>query len=409
MSSIDRKIVDAILARIRTLRSAPSRSEEGSQADSTATGAPVKLREVDFSDHAAVVDLKRRFGLTPDVFENWERLWRSNPALENLQTPRPMGWVLEADGRVVGFLGNISLVYRYGDRNLSAVTANGLVVEPAYRAVSLSLIAAFYRQKSVDLFLTTTAIEAVGKIARAFKSDPLPQPDYDTIFFWVLQPHPFAQSVMKKLQIDATWLKIGAVIGSLAVSLDKVVRRRWPRRSRSSLTVRRITTAEIADEFQSLWLAKLKERTRLFADRSASSLRWHFTIPGDKGTTHFLCCYEGRELLGYAAVRTEFNPETGLKRALIADLIARQDDPKVLSILLHASYQQAKQAGSHILEAIGFPQEIRQLCSQWNPYERRLPACPFYYKATDKVLHSTLADGSAWYASPFDGDTTLIP
>jgi hypothetical protein len=37
------------------------------------------------------------------------------------------------------------------------------------------------------------------------------------------------------------------------------------------------------------------------------------------------------------------------------------------------------------------------------------PATPFYYKGATPELHKTLSDGAAWYGTPFDGDTTLMP
>ena len=85
-------------------------------------------------------------------------------------------------------------------KTLAAVTAHGLVVDPAYRAMSVTLVSAFFRQKAVDLFVSTSAIEAVGKIALAFKSSPLPQADYDTALFWVLKPYSFARVLMQKAQ-----------------------------------------------------------------------------------------------------------------------------------------------------------------------------------------------------------------
>ena len=57
-----------------------------------------------------------------------------NPALGQMQFEPPMGWVLEAEGKAVGYLGNISLLYRYGDRTLTAVAGRGFAVDPAYRA-----------------------------------------------------------------------------------------------------------------------------------------------------------------------------------------------------------------------------------------------------------------------------------
>ena len=108
-------------------------------------------------------------------------------------------------------------------------------------------------------------------------------------------------------------------------------------------------------------------------------------------------------------VRSDPTDTPGLRRSIIADMIARKDNPEVLAALCVAAYDQAKQAGSHILEVLGFPQTVRSVCSRWNPYLRKYPACPFYYKAVDPLLHKQLADASAWYASPFDGDTTLMP
>jgi len=404
MATIEKKVTSAILTLIRSRRE----PKAGLVVRPPAATAPVRVREVLFSDFSVVAELKRQGRLTPDSVENWERLWRQNPALGG-QFDRPMGWVLEAEARVVGYLGNISQLYRYGDRTLTAVASHGLVVEPAYRWASLSLVAAFYRQKSVDLFLTTTAIEAVGKIARAFGSDPLPQAHYDTVLFWVLQPDPFAQVVMKKLKLRPALSLAAGTIASLAIRMDGVLRGRKPRGCPAGLIVSEIGVSDIGDDFQALWAQKLDEKPRLLADRSATALRWHFTMPSDRGSVCVLCCRKNGELLGYAVVRNEPpNQANGLRRSIVADMLARQDDPEIFTTLWNAAYDQAKRAGSHVFEMLGFPEDVRNLCSQWHPYERKYPACPFYYKASDDKLHKLLSDGLLWYASPFDGDTTLF-
>ena len=407
MGSFQDKITAAILTRIRSRRKSASVLAESHPRPGSAI-APAKLREARFSDFIAVAELKQRGGIAPDSLENWERLWRRNPALAPGTVERPIGWVLEADGAVVGYLGNISLRCWYGDQALSAVTAHGFVVDPPYRAVGLSLAAAFFRQKSVDLYVSTSAIEAVGKIALAFKSAPLPQPDYDTVLFWVLQPYPFAQSLVTKLNLSPALSRIGTAVGALAISTDKILRQRWPRSSASSLAVSEISPEQIGDDFQSLWAEKLRERPRLFAERTPATLRWHFEIPGDIGLARVICCRQDGKLVGYAVVRSDTDPENGLRKSLIADLIARQDDPAVLRALWSAAYDYAKQAGSHVLEVQGFPPGVRQIFSDWKPYQRKLPACPYYYKATDPLLQQTLAGAAAWYACPFDGDATLI-
>ncbi|MFZ0320711.1 MAG: hypothetical protein WAL56_16420 [Candidatus Sulfotelmatobacter sp.] len=405
MESFEKQIAGAILNLIRSRRAASS-------ADLSATNAsgpiaPAKIREARFSDFAAVARLKQRGGLNPDSYENWQRLWQRNPALLCHEVERPIGWVLEADGALVGYLGNISLSYRYGDKTLSAVTAHGLVVDPPYRAMGLTLVAAYFRQKSVDLFISTTAIEAVGKIALAFKSSPLPQPDYDTALFWVLRPYGFARALMNKLKAGPALSQIGSMLTSLAVGADKI-RRRWPSHISSSLTISEIGLHEIGGEFQTFWTEKQKESCRLLADRSPAALRWHFEIPGDRGSANVLCCYKGSDLVGYTVVRNDTNTENGLRTSIIADLVAKDDDSDVVQTLLGAAYQRAKKTGSHTFEVLGFPSSIRQVATAWNPYRRKYPACPFFYKAANPELHKTLSDATVWYPSPYDGDATLI-
>ena len=408
MSSFEKRVIDAILSRIRAGREAPTLITQDPHQD-RATIAPSHLREATFSDFEAVRDLKLRWGLIPDSFQNWERLWRDNPALKFHSPALPIGWVLQADDKIVGYLGNVASLYHYGARKLTAVTGHGFVVEPAYRAVSLSLMAAFFRQKSVDLYLATTAIPAVGKIAQAFKANPLPQPDYGQVLFWVLKAHPFAQHVMAKLRLHSTLSSAGAVLASVAIGTDKSLRRRWPSHHSTSLEVKEIGVAGVGDDFRALWTSKTREKLLLLADRTPATLRWHFETPGDEGTTRVFCCYEGKELRGYAVVRSDPGHAPGLRRSFISDVIAKADDPETLRALCVAAYKHAKLVGSHTLEVLGFPQSVRSVYSQWSPFVRKYPSCPFYYKAADPDLHKALAGAALWYASPFDGDTTLMP
>jgi len=406
MSSIETKAASAILSVIRARKGA---AKEGPQAGEFSSVAPAKLREASFSDFDGVMDLRNRWGLPVDSLENWDRLWRRNPALEQMRSEPPIGWVLEAEGRIVGYLGNIALLYSYGDRTLTAVTGSGLVTEPAYRVTSVSLVAAFYRQTPVDLYLTTTAIPAVGKISRAFRSVPLPQAEYESVLFWVLQPRPFAEVVMKKLALRPYLSRVGGMFASLAVRTDRFLRRRWPSGGKTTFTLKDIGVDEIGEDFQIFWRQKVAERPRLLADRRPATLRWHFGIHGDRGSGRVLCCHKNGELLGYAVVRHEPPSNvSGLRRSIIADMLAKEDDPAVLRSLWVAAYDQAKQAGSHVFEVLGFPPSIRQLCSRWRPYVRKYPACPFYYKAADPSLHDALSNAEVWYATPFDGDTTLF-
>src|SRR5207244_12455259 len=132
------------LATVRACRKTPVQLRGDLPVRASAAAAPVRLREALFSDFGDVEELQRRCGLAPDSRENWARFWRRTPALGQMQFELPLGWVLEAEGNAVGYLGNISLLYRYGERSLTAVAGRGLAGDPTSRAASFCLGEAFH-------------------------------------------------------------------------------------------------------------------------------------------------------------------------------------------------------------------------------------------------------------------------
>ena len=406
MPSAQNKFVGAVLRRIRSRK--PAAAEAAAVPLDPAQQA-VKQRELQFSDWEAVSRLKGRWGLTADSLDNWHRFWRDNPAVLASPSPLSMGWVLETESGIVGYLGSIPLLYQYGDRRLTAAVATGFVVEPAYRGMGLRLLGAFYQQRNVDLFLNTTAIESVGRLTKGFRADPLPQQDYDTVLFWVLSARGFAKAVVKKLGINGGIGRTAGILGSLAVKTETIVSGRRLGRVKEGFRVTEHAVSEIGDSFEGLWQRQFAGKPRLMADRSPATLRWHFTIPGDRSQTKVFCCHAAGELKGYAIVRIGEDRETGMIRCGLADLLVEKDDPAVIRALLSAAFGAARKSRSHVFEVLGFPGGLRQMLMKAKPYTRKYPACPFFFKAKQRDFHAALAAEDAWYATPFDGDTSLMP
>jgi hypothetical protein len=138
-------------------------------------------------------------------------------------------------------------------------------------------------------------------------------------------------------------------------------------------------------------------------------MRWHFCPPQSTRTVKAFLCYSSDRLVGYAVVRHEVDLKMRLRRSVIADLVALEDNENIVGELIASVYQNAKREGTHVLELMGFPGTIRNALAKCNPFSREYPACPFFFKARDKKLHEKLLDEKIWYASPFDGDATLWP
>jgi hypothetical protein len=407
MVPTEARVIDALLRFARKRSQAAATPDTASPAAAEAASKPARRREAQASDFAAIAALKTRYGLSPDSPENWDRLWRVNPALSQAKHPLPMGWVQQADGEIVGYMGSIPLLYQYDDRALLAVATTCYVAEPAYRASSLGLVGSFFRQQGVDLFLDSTASPAAGKVMRAFKAEPLPQKDCDSVLFWVLNSHVFLQAAMEKMQITGRLGKIASWLGTPTLKGNIFFRGRRPGPTAERFSCRALRIEEIGDDFQDLWMRKVQERPRLLACRTPEILRWHFLIPHGRRRAHALACYHERRLAGYLILQTGLVGPLGLRTAFVADLIALGGRPGIIAELFAGAYELAKKEGSDVLEAEGFPQEVRQVCQTWKPFNRRYPACTFYYKTDRTPLRELLALEESWYACPFDGDTTL--
>jgi hypothetical protein len=401
-------VTGAVLLRLMRSRRRPAVDQKRSEPIETAPPLAVRRREVQFSDFQDVAALKERWGLGKDSWENWRRLWQQNPAMAVARSPLSMGWVLETKRGIVGYQGSVPLLYRLGDRTLIAAAGTSLVVDTAYRARSVGLLAAFYQQPGIELFLITTASPPVGKMLKALRAQPLPQRDYDTVLFWVLDAHQFARAFAMRHGFEGRMATMGTVLGSLVLRTNTLFTPRH-RRVTDKFHVAEIQVRDIGDEFQRLWQRKVAEGPRLLADRSPTSLKWHFTIPGSSSTTVVLCCRRFERLVGYAIVRHTIDRETGIRRCLLADILVEDDDSSVTASLLEAAYGNAVASGEHVFEVLGLPGNIRRILRAWNPFFRASPTLPFFYKVADPGLAQTLADENIWYAGPFDGDTTLMP
>jgi hypothetical protein len=366
------------------------------------------LREALFEDMAGVQDLKRAVGFGDDSPEDWDWLWRNNPAWRDAQETPSMGWVLETAGRIVGYLGSVSTLHRYREKTVRAATSTGFAVDPEYRGYTLKLVAAFFTQTDKDILLNTTAIEVAGKIFQRFKASPMPQRDYDQIMYWVLQPRAFISVALKYKNRHPAVAWAGSYLMALPlrglIALKKKAPRGFSGKNGRPVELRMLDVSDIGREFDDLWARKATKETRLISYRTAEVLKWHFA----KVRAKVLCCYRGRTLVGYAVVTQEDVGKFGLTRSKIADLFVEGDDPALVGELLRAVYDHAKSSGSHVLEVIGFPSSISKTFRRANPHFRQMQSWPYFYIASDNGFHKELEDEQAWFACPFDGDTSLF-
>jgi hypothetical protein len=368
------------------------------------------IRDAAIADAGEISALLVGLGLNmpdgPDALRlHWRQMWIDNPAMKDAETKPMIGKVLEKDGAVVGFFGNIPLLYFFGDKRVSLNAAIHWGVKKEARTQTARLADAYFDQPAADVLLVTTTNRAAGRLFLENGFMSVPQPDYDKALYWVTGAAGFLEAALRKKNLPSALAVTLAEVGGLLATLAMAVTRRRPKSA--DHTVEIIGVSDIDDSFDDLWAAKRGESTKLLACRSADSLRWHFGVESLAQRCQFLV-YRDQGLKGYAAVLRQDSPGIGLKRLRIVDLFVAADDEAVIDALLCKAYEFAKQTGCHVLEVIGLPAVLRRRILRHRPFTRRMPTWPLYYRPGKGRLAGELEQETAWYVTSYDGDTSLL-
>ncbi|MBQ6008354.1 MAG: hypothetical protein IJL17_07440 [Kiritimatiellae bacterium] len=166
----------------------------------------------------------------------------------------------------------------------------------------------------------------------------------------------------------------------------------------------RLTTLDVTvlDDF---WQRYLDKNTGLVSSRTAEELSWLY----DKGLKNGQYVFLGRKdlngLCGYIVLR---RANAGNGRWMIADWIALDDNPDVLSDLVHdAVCVLHDQKDAATLESVGFPPRVQGVLHRHLPFTRKSANNTFIYQPTDLTISSKINPDEGWFFGPYDGDRCL--
>jgi hypothetical protein len=370
------------------------------------------LREAEYEDCETATELLRELGLSlpegrEEINKHWHRLWIDNPALQVEGSSPTRGWVLEDSERMVGFFGNIPLLYDYGGSPIIAADASQWGVEKRYRDETPRLAEAYFTQKNAALLLVTTGIKPTGRIFTRYGALPVPQPGCDQVLHWVIDPRGYIEAGLMKKGINKTVSAMAAFTGAPIARAAIMLSGHCP--SGLPKNIDQVRVDQIEDEFDGLWLRKRDEVDCLMASRTSESLRWHFGTKCMFQRTRLLVsrCHEG--LAGYATIMRDDAPNIGLKRLKIIDLFVAGNDEAVIDRLLAAAFEAAHADGCHVLELTSLPSALRHyIISNHHPFSRQMATWPAFYKTMRDDLDAPLRDEKSWYLTAYDGDTALF-
>lgn len=364
-----------------------------------------KLREARFEDHSQIATLASRFDLHVESFPAWVHLWTNNPACRTSQNKFSIGWVLDSGEGIAGYLGNIPMVYELRGQRFVAATTRAWVVDTPYRSYSPLLLATYFQQRNIDLFLSTTVNPLSEAAYSSFQSSRVSVGAWDRTLFWITNHRGFVASYLRKSNRTAA----GSLNYPLSAGLflrDAIMRSGLPKTN--AITVQ--LCAAFDDRFQPFWESlRTKKSNILIADRSQEALDWHFKFALQQNRAWIYTVAGKSGLLAYAVFLRHDFQQVGLTRMRLADFqcVDPEKSLDILTAILAIAIDRCRKESIHMFELVGATPALEKKLTAYSPHRRSLGSWLFYYKAKHSGLAQDLKNSDVWEPSLFDGDSSL--
>lgn len=350
------------------------------------------LRELTEADYPAVQALHRSVGWPQRSLAGWR--WLAADSARH-EIGAPAGWIVDGpDGAPAACLGNLIQRFSLGDRPLYGATAFSIIVAPAARGASRSLLNAFAGQPNVFAAYTLNAN------ARS-------QPLYAR---YGMQAWPSATHAVKlSWPIDRPVLAAGRLLRALAEAApgvvswlgERLMNDRLGKTARLNLSNGVAVLNDLRDQsrYAEFWQA-LKAEGRLLADRSPAALRRRLGDPDLTTRPLILAFNRGRDITGYAMAMMAKANIVEAPVLEIVDLEALHDDAGAVPALMQALLDAARTMGAakvrlqtvslRSLDRLGvWANSARQEGGWGHCHVRFAPDAP---------------DPALWSPTPYDGD-----
>jgi hypothetical protein len=361
------------------------------------------IREATFEDYPQIAALSSRYlPSTPNTFEEWQHLWSNNPVYDALKGKWPIGWVLESENQVLGYIGNIPFQFELHNRKILAAVGCAYVVDQRCRAYAMLVADHFFNQKGAELVLSTSTNPESYEVFRMLEAVRVPVGAWDRTGMWITDYPGFAAGWMKRKGWPWAW-PLNHLLGSAMFFREKV-----DRSLAEHPQPMEVTSCSGFDEGFDVFWQELKSQNpdKLLALRDRESLTWHFkrALLGNK--LWIATVTKDSRLISYGVLIRKERQSTGTARMLFVDFQAIEDPVTSFASVLTWALRRCRQEGIQTLENIGLHLGTQDI-GHFAPYIRQRPAWSYLYKSHNPSLTKTLADPEVWAPSSFDSDTTM--
>jgi len=369
----------------------------------------VTIREANFSDQEQIAALQEKHGIEADSLDDWNRIWRNNPEITINQ---PIGWVLEHNNKIVGYIGNVPLAYYYKNKKITASAARGWIVESNFRNQALILALKYINQQNVDILINSSSNNVAFNIFTKLGCLPPKNLEFSHSYLWIISPKKISEafflrvSFFKIVRIFLSVFFIPILVLIKFINSTQLTYMRFIYQRKFPNIIFKIINPD-SSEFDDLFFSRLENNAGLFADRSSKKIRW-FSTRQSLGIK-ILGCYIDNVLSGYSILTIKNIFNTRISKAILSDFIAPNTNPTILKYMLISSLDLSKKMGVAFFEINPGTKFINYATKGLLPIKRSRFATPFTYKVLNKeIISSESMENINWeLITNFDGDSAL--
>ena len=357
------------------------------------------LREVTFEDYTKIKKLVTKSKKNIQDYESWKKIWSTNPLLKK-GYKIPLGWIIEKNQEVVGYLGNFPKVLKHNDKEYLASCITTWVVDDQYRSVSILLINQFFNQKEIDIFICTTAKSAVNKIWKALGAMEMPLVSCQEVEFVILNSKKFINGYIKKKFNLPNFFTYLFILLFKMTFIHKLNFRHFSKINHNYKILDRV------DEDIHAFLKKIDANNyRIKENKNKDWLSWNIERRILDKEVWSVKIFDKNSIIGYCLCIGENLNHIDLKRVYLADLeILDENNTEAFKDLIKISILESKKRNYDVIEFKNLNNYKKKFLKKFNFFKRKFKSNPYLYKFKENSKNFTYQDHDLWDISLLDGD-----
>jgi hypothetical protein len=356
-----------------------------------------KIRAVKFNDYNQIKKLQSSNNLNIPEKKIWINLFKKNPL------KKKNGWVIENNREIIGYIGNILREYKFNNKIISTACINAFVVKKKYRFLSVLLLRKFFLQKNILLFLNTTSNKETSRIWKKFNAEKIPLKSLNAINLIVLNLKEVIRAYLKKKNLCQNKLLI------LIICLFfKILNFRKMSLMKNKIFYEDIKfVKKIDNKFDIFFKKYSRNKKKIVSNNRSIWLKWIYQEKIDNNKGWIYAATKNNQIIGYACCIEKNNNYIGLRRVLLTELHAINNNQNVLKKLISNCIQHSKNNNYYVIETVGFDDNKNNLIKSFSSTKRNFGIFPFYYKTNNSKLKKILKNSKSWDIGFSDGDNFI--